>query len=256
MSVLCSSCGTPGSGAAFCANCGTQMPETLDSDRKRASSAQLLATVAINPMDPSEGSTEEGAPASWKEKIQELRKGPVTQKMIYWTIALTFVATICSGVGAGIVAKGVLTETKAFACCTNSACNYAGGPIQEKFFGAKIDPTKVKVNAFGICEGPDFNGATCAGSQSIGDLPGGLPITCDPEILSKVVTQAEGTGHWYVIAKCFLVVWSLFLFLYTIYYKGPEWHANGEKNCCCFPELKECVSPPLPAAVLCNSFNL
>ena len=249
MSNVCRSCGTLNAdGAPYCANCGAQMPEALGSDRKRASSAQLLDTVAINPMDPSEGSTEEGVPASWKEKIHELRKGPVTQKMIYWTVALTFVATIFSGIGAGIVAKGVLTETKSFTCCTSSACNYGGGPIQEKFFGAKIDPTKVTANAQGVCVGPDFNGVKCDGSQISGsDDDGSGNGFCSPTDRKNRSQSAGVMSDYYVYAKCFLVLWSFFLFLYTIYYKGAEWHANGEKNCCCCPENKECVSPPLSA---------
>jgi hypothetical protein len=226
MSILCSSCGTPGSGAAFCANCGTKMPETLDSDRKRASSAQLLATVAINPMEPSEGSTEEGGAASWKEKIQKLRKGEVTWKIIYITVALTLMTMICTSLGAGFVAKGVLTSTNDFACCTTIDCNYAGyvPPWKKIFQGSiKIDPKLVSVSDKGVCIGPDLNGHKCDGTQPVIHL--GTKWKCgvnfvnnagqvvpNPQLKTELAL-ANQSAIFYVYSKLALVAWGFFLFL-------------------------------------------
>ena len=36
--------------------------------------------------------------------------------------------------------------------------------------------------------------------------------------------------------KIALAVWTFFLFLYFVGFRGAEWHANGAKNCCFCPE--------------------
>jgi hypothetical protein len=229
------------------------MPETLDSDRKRASSAQLLATVAINPMAPSEGTSEE-ASSLW-EKIKHLRHGPITKKFVAATMLIALVATACDGIGAGVVAKGLLTETKGFACCTSSACDYGAGGAAS-YFGAKFDPSKVTVLKNGACAGPDHNGATCDGTQ-IQILPGGdggggsgsTQGQCpkiDREFMFK---QSQGYNTMVIYFKLATIAFGFWVFVYLVFNKGADWHKNGEKNCCCCPEDK---SVELTPKIICN----
>jgi C-terminal processing protease CtpA/Prc len=197
-------------------------------------------TVAINPMDPSEGSSEERGPSSWKEKIQQLRKGEVTKKVIYLTVALALVTTLCSSVGAAIVAEGVLTSKDAFVCCTTStpACNYAKRPLLDEYTGLtltgiKIDPKLVSNSSSGICIGPDANGKQKGDPGYKGECDGTQAIegTCKPTDLDTMLRQANGSAVHYVYLKLALIAWAFYLFTYTISNKGAEWHANDEELC-------------------------
>jgi len=375
MSNLCNSCGTLGAdGAPYCTNCGAKTTKTVPVAQEAAypvapqPEADDFDTVAINPLSPSEGSADEVPADGWKAKLQHLRKGPVTKKIIYATVALTLVATVCNGVGAGVVVKGVATSTESFSCCTTPACNYANPSFLAKIFGNYEDVSLVSENkTTGICVGPPKGGAICDGTQiNVASPPPPTPCacltcsgapraptacacftcadapfptaqncapassTCDGnqqsqggcftkaskacDCSTKTVKEAQrcgpasptcngnqqlqsggcftqasrsctcATGQTFsppafncgvgqgpavvgpfvlytLFLKLFVVGWSFYLFLYTIWFKGAEWHANGEdlcpmwvRLCCCWCYggclvPKECVSLrflPLP----------
>lgn len=197
--------------------------------------------VPINPMAPSADASDE---TSWTAKIERLRHGPLPKWFLAITVLLAATATLCDGFGAGIVAKGLLTETAGFACCTTSACNY-GAESAMSFFGAKTDPTKVNVTASGVCTGPPRNGAVCDGSQ----CDGGQCQGCGPNSLNYMYEQGNSSDVAVVYFKLETIAFSLFAFLYLVYYRA-DWHENGEKNCCCCPENKDITMTPQKACKL------
>ena len=155
---------------------------------------------------------------------------------------------MCNGLGAMYIGKDVFTAEKIvlkppafttkgvinghFACCTSKACNYADRGLFGQLFGEQVDSSKITVNSQGVCVGPPHGCATCDGTQR---------QYCSPD-LNRV--DPPETFAYILLVKMVLVAWVFYLFLYTICYKGAQWHTGGNGMCpwwfrctCCRPDM-------------------
>jgi hypothetical protein len=165
---------------------------------------------------------------------------------------------MCNGVGAMYIGNDVFAaekivatgpaytiDTKSvsdgyFACCTSKECNYADRGFFGKIFGGQVDSSKITMNSQGVCVGPPHGCTSCDGTQLKGSAAqcarssGSRSysstlslLNCKGDGCVDTPSNFKGIIAW----KLVLVAWVFYLFLYTIYYKGAQWHTGGNGMC-------------------------